>query len=301
MMDGEPRYNIRAVERLTGVPAPTLRSWERRHGFPVPARSSTARRLYSDDDVRAIRWVRAQTDHGLSVAQAIEWAQAGGDEASVASASTMAPSPASLIEAQLEAVHRYDEGAVESALTQAFAHYPSDYVLLQVVIPVLVQVGARWERGDLPVAAEHFYSNLIRRRLLSLLAAQPAITPRLTAALACLPGEQHDLGLLMLALFLRWSGAAVLYLGADLPVHDLVHLAETHRIDAICLSAGDAADLGALATLTAALGSMPRPPCIYLGGAASRARPVPDDVTVLDLPLPEAAAAIVARTEPSSR
>jgi DNA-binding transcriptional MerR regulator len=300
-MDGEPRYNIRAVERLTGVPAPTLRSWERRYGFPLPARSSTARRLYSDHDVHAIRWVRAQTEHGLSVAQAIEWVQAGGDARAVAIASTMAPSPDSLIEAQLEAVHRYDEGAVESALTQAFAHYPSDYVLLQVVMPVLVQVGDLWERGDLPVAAEHFYSNVIRRRLLSLLAAQPAITPRMTAALACLPGEQHELGLVMLALFLRWSGAAVLYFGADLPVHDLVHLAETHRIDAICLSAGGEADLGALATLTAALAPLPRSPCLYLGGAASRTRPVPDDVTVLDLPLPEAAAVIVARTERSSR
>src|SRR5215207_2790999 len=92
----EPHFNIRAVERLTGVPAPTLRSWERRYGFPVPQRTLTARRLYSEEQVRTIRWVREQTERGLSVAQAIEWAQQGG-EPSIADGRAAAPSSAALV------------------------------------------------------------------------------------------------------------------------------------------------------------------------------------------------------------
>lgn len=297
-MAAEPRYNIRAVERLTGVPAPTLRSWERRYGFPTPARTTTARRLYSDEDVRAIRWVRDQTDRGLSAGQAIEWAQAGGVDQTRADPPALLPSPMVLIQAQIDAVHHYDEQAIEQALTTAFAHYPADHVLMEVIAPALIEVGDLWERGAIPVAAEHFYSNIIRRRLLSLLAAQPAITPRMTAALACLPGEQHELGLLMLALFLRWAGARVLYLGPDLPARDLVRLSQTRDIHAICLSAGSEASWDALDTLAHELPGIPHPPRIYLGGPAAARHPAPPGIHVLDLPLPEAATAILTGAEP---
>jgi DNA-binding transcriptional MerR regulator len=291
--NGEPRYNIRAVERLTSVPAPTLRSWERRYGFPSPARTNTARRLYSDDDIRAIRWVRAQTERGLSVAQAIGWALAGGEGRAQFDGAAMAPTPQSLVDAQVEAVRHYDEQAVEAALASAFAHYPADQVLLDVITPALVEVGEQWAHGEIPVAGEHFYSNLIRRRLLGLLAAQPAIVPRMTAALACLPGEQHELGLLMLALFLRWAGARVLYLGADLPIADLVRLTETREVDAICLSAGSEASWEALETLAAELRGHRTAPRIYLGGAAALHHPPPPGIEVLTQPLPEAAAIIL--------
>ena len=299
-MPSEPRYNIRAVERLTGVPAPTLRSWERRYGFPAPQRTLTARRLYSDDDVRTIRWVRDQTDHGLAVAQAIAWAQAGGSaHGPAASTPSLSASPEALVQAILAGVSRYDEEAVESALTAAFAQLLADEVLTRVLTPTLVAVGERWARGELPVAAEHFVTNLVRRRLLGLLAAQPAITPRMTAALACLPGEQHDLGLLMLALFLRWAGARVLYLGADLPVRDLVRLAETRAIDAFCLSAGREASSQAFTELRAGLAQLDQPVRVYLGGAAAGdLAPLPG-VTVLTCDLRSAATTIVTgKTQP---
>ncbi|MGD9892310.1 MAG: MerR family transcriptional regulator [Dehalococcoidia bacterium] len=300
-MDVEPRYNIRAVEHLTGVPAPTLRSWERRYGFPVPARSSTARRLYSDHDIQAIRRVRAQTEQGLSAAQAIEWVQSGRGQRTDLNATIALPSPEALIEAQIDGMRRFDESAVESALTVAFSHYPADHVLTEIITPALIQVGDLWKRGNIPVAAEHFYSHIIRRRLLSLLAAQPPLSSRMTVALACLPGEQHELGLLMLALFLRWSGARVLYLGADQPIDDLVLLSQTREIDAICLSAGGEADWSSLETLTIDLRQRPRPPRLYLGGAATHNIPIRDGIEVPDLPLPAAAALIVAPAERSTR
>ena len=291
----EPRYNIRAVERLTGVPAPTLRSWERRHGFPAPARTAAARRLYSDADVRAIRWVRDQTERGLSVAQAIAWARAGAEQpAGAVPAGPERASADDLVAALVEGVQRFDEGAVEGALTAAFARYPADQVLLDVIRPALVTVGERWARGELSVAGEHFCTNIIRRRLLGLLAAQPPISHRMTAALACLPGEQHELGLLMLALFLRWAGARVLYLGADVPVRDLVRLVETREIDALCLSAGREADWDALATLTEDLHAAERDVPIYLGGAAVGDRGAPPGVRVFLDDLRAATAEIVA-------
>lgn len=286
----EPRYNIRAVERMTGVPAPTLRSWERRYGFPSPQRTLTARRLYSEDDLRLIRWVREQTDRGVAAAQAIASAR------NPVPGSLGPPQPAAgatdLVDALVRAVTAYDEPAVEAVLSTAFAQSSPDTVLLDVITPALVEIGEQWARGEISVTAEHFGSNLVRRRLLALIAAQPAISYQMTAVLACLPGEQHELGLLMLAVFLRWSGARVLYLGADVPVSDLVGLYASRQLDAICLSAGSETSLTELPELVEGIRARGSAAHIYLGGAAATGASVPPGVTVLNGDLRHAAQVI---------
>jgi methanogenic corrinoid protein MtbC1 len=280
---------------MTGVPAPTMRSWERRYGFPTPSRTMTARRLYSDADVQAIRWVREQTERGLSVAQAIEWAIKGGAQAAPSALPSPAapPAPPLLVERLLAAVTTYDEQGFEAVLNTAFAGHAADVVLLELLTPALVEVGERWASGNLPVAAEHFCTNLIRRRLLSLLAAQPQLSHRLSAALACLPGEQHEIGLLMLALFLRWSGVQVYYLGMDMPAQDLVVMAAGRNVDVVCLSAGSEAWLTALEDVVAGLRRAGSGARIYAGGRGLRGRATPDGVKVLNGDLREAVEVIV--------
>ena len=73
------------------------------------------------------------------------------------------------------------------------------------------------QRGDASVAQEHFASGVLRGRLLGLargwgLGLGPA------AVLACLPGEQHDLGLIAFGLALRARGWRIVYLGPDAPI-----------------------------------------------------------------------------------
>ena len=49
-----------------------LRAWERRHGVPLPKRSASGHRLYSEEDIRAVRWIREKTDWGVGVRRAVE-------------------------------------------------------------------------------------------------------------------------------------------------------------------------------------------------------------------------------------
>lgn len=327
----QPRYNIRAVERMTGVPAPTLRSWERRYGFPAPRRTATARRLYSDRDVDAIRWLKAQTERGLSVAQAVRWAQEGRMAGAVAPApggadqapdiavrsataaggwgllpparalalygslSPGAPGgPAALVAVLVETVAHYDEAALDAVLSAAFARHPADAVLAEVLTPALVAIGARWARGDLSVSAEHFASNIIRRRLLALLGQQPAVVEAPTLVLACVPGEQHELGLLMLAVFLRWAGARVVYLGADVPVADLVRCLSDTAAEAVCLSAVDPSSIQPLAETVAFLRQTGVRVPVFAGGAGALAGPAPPGAQVPGGDLRTAAGQIMA-------
>jgi DNA-binding transcriptional MerR regulator len=65
-----PTYSIGAVGRLVGVETTTLRAWERRYGVVTPRRSSGGQRLYTRDQVDQLRFVVAQTESGISAADA---------------------------------------------------------------------------------------------------------------------------------------------------------------------------------------------------------------------------------------
>src|SRR5918995_1722853 len=66
---------IKEVAARTGIAAGTIRMWEQRYGFPEPERTTAGYRIYSEDDVDALRRVLAYRERGLSVPAAVERAR----------------------------------------------------------------------------------------------------------------------------------------------------------------------------------------------------------------------------------
>jgi methanogenic corrinoid protein MtbC1 len=95
-----------------------------------------------------------------------------------------------------------------------------DALLTTVVLPYLHELGDRWQRGEASIAQEHFASAVLRGRLLGLARGWGRGLGPL-ALLACLPGEQHDLGLIAFGLALRARGWRIAYLGPDTPLDTL--------------------------------------------------------------------------------
>jgi MerR family transcriptional regulator, light-induced transcriptional regulator len=121
---------------------------------------------------------------------------------------------------------RLDEQAANTALDRLFAAYTVETVLQEVLIPYLHRLGERWETGEVSVAQEHFASNLIRGRLLGL-AQGWGQGQGPGAILACVPGEQHELGLLAFGVALRRRGWRITYLGTDSPVDAVADIARS--------------------------------------------------------------------------
>src|SRR4051794_2980771 len=69
---------IKDVAEATGVAAGTIRMWEQRYGFPEPARTPAGYRVYTEEDVVAVRRVISYRDSGLSVPAALERARSLG-------------------------------------------------------------------------------------------------------------------------------------------------------------------------------------------------------------------------------
>src|SRR4051812_29417957 len=131
-----PAYNTAAVEQRTGLRPATFRAWERRYGFPKPRRLPGNQRLYSDQDVAAIRWLQRRTDEGLSISHAIRLLQSRLHETVTppAPAAEVQGRPAATLATELiRALVIFDTATADHILAEAFAMYPVEQVCLGVM------------------------------------------------------------------------------------------------------------------------------------------------------------------------
>jgi methanogenic corrinoid protein MtbC1 len=218
--------NISALTQRTGVPSDTIRKWEQRYGVLHPRRSPGGQRRYSELDVERIEWLKARIRDGYRIGEA---AALLGDGASVAH------TPAELRDAIVAAAQAGDVVELGRVVDQTLALSSLDQAFHAVLEPALVEVGERWAGGEVSVAHEHLASATVRTALQTLL-SDPRPDVRGTAVLACAPGEQHEIGLLMLAVLLRSDGWQVAYLGANTPLADAIALADSLDARVLCLS-----------------------------------------------------------------
>lgn len=273
----EPLYRIRVVAQRVGLSEALIRAWERRYKLLKPQRTPGGYRAYSEADVALLQRVKELTTQGISIGEAARLVPqlrkelARGDVAS-------APSPVSVEGAPLErwrdellaCTASFDQARVDAVLDEALATLPPVLVYERVLVPVLVEVGERWHRGELSVAEEHLVSQAIRNRLLALLAARTRRGARHVIC-ACLPGEDHEVGLLGAALRFREAGIRVTWLGARTPAEDLGRAAAKSRPNLVALAAQlDEGVRGLRASLGSVLRLLPRGVPVVVGGAAAR-------------------------------
>ena len=224
---------IGELSKRSGVSPHVLRAWERRYGLLRPTRSSGGLRLYSPEDLERVRLMREHLGQGVAAAEAaalVTGAASGGAAAGPAIDSSAARRD---LGAALES---FDESRANTLIDGLLAVATIDVFLRDVVLPYLHELGERWERGEASVAQEHFASNVLRGRLLGLGRGWGrGIGPR--ALLACLPGEEHELGLIAFGLALRSRGWRIAYLGADTPLETLENTAVALEPDLIAVSA----------------------------------------------------------------
>jgi MerR family transcriptional regulator, light-induced transcriptional regulator len=263
-MDGTAQLRIGELARRTGVATELLRAWERRYGLLTPERTSAGYRLYSADDVRRVRRMRGLLATGLSAAEAAR--QAASEPRPPAEAERAEVAPGAAAAELRRALESLDDANAHAAFDQLLADYSNAAVLTGVVLPLLRELGAGWERGEITVAQEHFASNLLRGRLLGLARGwDRGSGPR--AVLACPPGERHDLGLVIFGLALRDLGWRITFLGADTPPETIVETVRRLEPQALVFAVADRARLGGVVETAAGLEGAPT--TVWVGGAGA--------------------------------
>ena len=211
MVNADGYLRIGELAKRTGTSPELLRAWEQRYGLLRPSRSAGGFRLYSDDDEARILRTKQLIASGLSAGEAAR--QAVTRETVTEDAT---PVLEGLADELRDALDRFDEDGANRALDGLISAVSVETVMRQVLLPYLRILGDRWASGDVSVAQEHFASALLRGRLLGL-ARGWGTGSGPTLVLACPPGEEHDLGLIMFGIAVSRRGRRITYLGQDTP------------------------------------------------------------------------------------
>jgi MerR family transcriptional regulator, light-induced transcriptional regulator len=271
-----PLLRIGELSRRLGVTDHVLRAWESRYGLLQPVRSAGGFRLYSAADEWRIRQMQANLAEGLSAAEAARAVLREDGNASAGSASAeaappigpdlAAPTVSELATALWQALAGFDEPAAQAVFDRLVSDLSLTAVLRDVVLPYLAELGERWQRGTASIAQEHFATNIIRGRLAGLARGWGGGQgPR--AILACPPGEQHDMALMIFGIALNRNGWSIDYLGTNTPVEELEQAIDATHPDLVVLAATLPETLESLRSKLAALAR--RAPLALAGAGAT--------------------------------
>lgn len=230
---GRRRYPIGTVASLTGVPPITLRAWERRYGLISPLRKPSGHRLYSREDIDLIHRVVALLEGGMRIGQVKRELIADTPSDNEAKPSTVWDSYRNEM---IASIICFDERRLEKAYGNSLALHPVEIVTQELLTPLLVELGDRWQDGEGSIAEEHFFAFYLRNTLGARFHHRQRDTTGRKILAACLPGEHHEIGLLLFGLAAHRAGFQLVLLGADMPMEDLATTAATSECEAIVLS-----------------------------------------------------------------
>jgi len=158
-------------------------------------------------------------------------------------------------------------------LNEAHAVFDLTTICIEVMTPCMVEIGEAWHRHEISVATEHFATSYVRGRLMALLQSYPVRRGAPRLVVGCAPNERHDVGGLMVSVVLRRDGFRVDFLGADVPIDDIVIYARTEKPVMICLSAATVEAARDLKRLHQMLSYLKPAPRFGFGGRAFNVNP----------------------------
>lgn len=262
------KYPIRTVTELTGVHSVTLRAWERRYGLIKPERTPKGHRLYSQSDIESIQRITELLDQGIAISQVRPLLERG------------LSLPEEEVETEgrdvwqgyrddmLGAIERFNENEVEHLYNDALSLYPLGLVQSHLIIPLLRQLGDRWKDREAGICEEHFFTAYLRNKLGSRIQHLNQNNNGPMILIACLPGEYHEVGMMMFTLAILDKGYRALVLGANVPLQQIPLVHRERPCAGIVLSASSRITGNLLQQDLPALVDQVNIP-VFVGGTAS--------------------------------
>jgi DNA-binding transcriptional MerR regulator/methylmalonyl-CoA mutase cobalamin-binding subunit len=263
----EMTYPLRSAARLTGLSPQLLRAWESRHGVVEPARTQGGTRRYRASDLERLRLLKSATDAGHRIR-----AVAGLSNPELEQ--LLAPpgdAPSARLEGILGALDSFDAAEAQRLLALQLSALGALAFAREIATPLVREIGVRWASQRMRIASEHLATGVLRSMLGSALQPSASALRGARIVFGTLTGERHELGLLIAALASMGAGANPVYLGAEVPIEDLLHAVS--RCDAAALSisivAGSPVEVSGL--LEALRAELPASVHLWVGGASAGA------------------------------
>jgi MerR family transcriptional regulator, light-induced transcriptional regulator len=258
-------FPIRTVSALTGINPITLRTWERRYHLIEPVRTPKGHRLYTKEHIAMLSRVVELLDRGVPISR-ITYAAITEDNASAVTQEQLFWQR--MINRMIVAIGKFNESVLESTYNEAMSLYPIETVTQKLLVPMLQKLGQRWESGEGTIAEEHFFGVYLRNKLGARFHHKKRLDNAPAFITACIPGERHEIGLLLFALSAYDHGYRCILLGADIPLAELPAAVVQSGSAGIVLSASLIEDVPAFEKDLMALVKDAKTP-VFIGGFGS--------------------------------
>jgi DNA-binding transcriptional MerR regulator len=223
-------FTIRDLENLSGIKAHTLRIWEQRYTFIKPLRTETNIRFYTEKELRKILHVSLLNKYGYKISHIDRMTEPELQERVTTLSSSEAQQERVVNDLMLHMIEMNID-AFEELIDQHFHLKGVDKTIIQVIFPFLNKIGILWLTNHIRPAQEHLVTNIIRQKLIvGIESAMTRIQLENSVILFLPEGEYHELGLLYVCYLLKTRGVKVIYLGANVPVKDVLFVAESKKI-----------------------------------------------------------------------
>ena len=210
--------SVAAVARRIGVAPATLRTWARRYGIGPTEHEAGSHRKYCPSDLAKLTVMRRLISSGVAPADAAEQAKAHDGEVIIEEFTSLCRECNETIDAIFNASEAHDSLFVETMLRNEISENGIISAWQEVFVPVLIQVGAAWEKSGKGIEVEHMLTEILKRVLRE--SASEIVAPVNTrpVLLASVGEELHSLALHALAAALAERGIETHFLGARTPV-----------------------------------------------------------------------------------
>ncbi|MCX6202198.1 MAG: MerR family transcriptional regulator [Bacteroidetes bacterium] len=219
-------FTIKDLENLSGIKAHTIRIWEQRYQFLNPSRTDTNIRYYTNEELITLLNIALLNKYGYKISHIDKMKPIEMKERILSLTQS---------EAQLERiVNELIECMVdlriedfESVLDFQITSKGIEKTITQIIFPFLERIGILWVTSRVNPAQEHLVTNIIRQKLIvGIEKTSSALQANSTALLFLPEGEHHELGILFMYYLLKARGVKVLYLGANVPIKDVLYVAD---------------------------------------------------------------------------
>lgn len=292
-------FNIKAVASFSGINAHTLRAWERRYGVIKPGREANGRRRYTVVEAERIKTLAQLSKVGHSIGNLAQLSdeelrsllrrsfKANVNDPHGAVEQQNGRKPLKLVttpEAISESCHRvltvlanFNFDRLHRELLRAKAQHSVRSFVLDVALPLVIEVGVRVQNGSMSIAQEHALSAMLKFMLGEAMYSlqsdhdEQVKDDAVSITVTTQDGDLHEFGILMAGVLCALHGVRCHYLGPDLPAGALVEAVKILASDVVLVGrtavlargAQSSQQIDYLADLDAAL---PKHVQVWVGG-----------------------------------
>jgi methanogenic corrinoid protein MtbC1 len=216
----------------------------------MPLRDKNDDRVYPADQIEKLRILKRLLDSGFRPGRIVPLPIEALKELSAKSNQALEQSShhASVItqdemDRYLDLLRSHQTEALRLALSTTLMKIGLDRFVIEVVAPLIRNIGEYWANGKLEIHEEHLFTEQIKHLLRIAINSVPrghigqneeSSRPRIL--LTTFPQEPHSLGLLMAEALMALEGCSCVSLGTQTPILDIAQAARAQKADVIALS-----------------------------------------------------------------